>query len=68
MASCRARRMRNLLGFVNPIDKVVDPLVDRRSDVSIKSADRDDLRNLSMTRTKSQRSREPERDVPTVTA
>ena len=58
-----ARRIRNLLGFVDPIDKVVDPFVDRRSDVSIKSADRDDLRNLSTIHTRLQRSREIERDA-----
>lgn len=55
--------MRNLLGFVNPIDKVVDPFVDHRCDVSIKPADRDDLRDLSTIRTRLQRSRELERDA-----
>ena len=57
------RRLRNLLGFVNPIDKIVDPFVDRRSDVSLKSADRDDLRYLLMIRTRLKRSRELEWDA-----
>jgi hypothetical protein len=50
LGSCILRRRRRLnareldaLGFVDPIDKVVDPLVYRGSDVTLQFADRDDL-------------------------
>ena len=51
----------NLLDFVNPINKVVDPLVDRRSDISFQFANRDYLRDLIKdTHEASAKGREPE--------